>query len=157
MRWIVLLHVVLAFALVAGTVGRNLCFARARTSDDIKVVGALVDLAGSFEKWMVVPGSIAVVVAGIWAAVAEGLSFTAPSDRWLLASLILFLALFALVPTIFLPRGKRFDAALADAKEQDTVTPALAAALRDPAVAAARTAEGVIVAVIIVLMVVKPG
>lgn len=157
MRWIVLLHVALAFALVAGTIGRNLCFARARSSDDIKVVAALVDLAGSFERWMVIPGSIAVFFAGIWAAVAEDLSFTSSSDRWLLVSLILFLALFALVPTIFLPRGKRFDAAFADAKEQGTVTPALAAALRDPVVAGARTAEAVIVAVIIVLMVVKPG
>lgn len=156
MRWIVLLHVAVAFALVAGTVGRNVSLSRARETDDIRVLTALVDLAGRFERWMVVPGSFAVLIAGLWAAWAEHLSFTASGNRWLLVSLVLFLALFLLVPTVFIPRGREFEAAFVDAKDRGTVTPEVKAALRDPVVWAARTAEWVVVAGIIVLMVVKP-
>ena len=156
MRWIVLLHVATAFGLIAGTVGRNLSLARARNSADIRVVVALVDLAGSFERWMVIPGSFAVLAAGVWAALAEGLSFTASGNRWLLISTVLFVALFLLVPAVFVPRGKVFDAALTEAKSQGVVTPALTEAFRDPAVTFARSAEAAIVAIIVVLMVVKP-
>jgi hypothetical protein len=61
-----------------------------------------------------------------------------------------------MVPLVFLPRGRVFDRALADARERGAVTPALTSALRDPVVAAARTLELVVVAVILALMVVKP-
>jgi hypothetical protein len=61
-----------------------------------------------------------------------------------------------LVPLVFLPRGKVFDAALADAEAAGEVTPALTAAFHDPAVAAARWYELGVVAAIIVLMVTKP-
>lgn len=131
-RWIVLLHVAVAFLLVAGTIGRNVCLARARKVGDIRIVSALVEVAGSFERWLVIPSSIAVLAAGLWAAWAEDLSFTAAGHRWLLVSLILFLALLVLVPTVFLPRGRVFDAALEEAKTLPTMTSALTAALRDP-------------------------
>ena len=156
MRWVVLLHVVVAFLLVAGTVGRNVCLARARKVDDIRIVSVLVDVAGLFERWLVIPGSVAVIAVGLWAAWAQDLSFTAPGNRWLLVSLILFVALLLMVPPVFLSRGRVFDAALEEAKTRSAITPALTAALRDPWVAAARTAEWVVVLVIIGLMVVKP-
>jgi hypothetical protein len=61
-----------------------------------------------------------------------------------------------LVPTVFLPHGKIFGAALEDAKQRGEVTPELRLALRDPAVRKARATELVVVAVILTLMVTKP-
>jgi hypothetical protein len=74
----------------------------------------------------------------------------------MLASLVLFVATMLLVPTVFIPRGRRFEAALATARRAGTVTPELRAAFADGAVRFARTAEVVVLAVIVVLMVVKP-
>ena len=54
------------------------------------------------------------------------------------------------------PRGKAFDAALADAETAGHVTPELTAAFHDPVVAAARWYEVAVVTFIIVLMVTKP-
>ena len=77
-------------------------------------------------------------------------------DWWLLTSLILFVGLGVLVPTVFLPHGKIFESALDDAKRRGEVTPELHTALRDPAVRNARAIELVVVAVILTLMVTKP-
>jgi hypothetical protein len=152
---LVLLHVAAAFALVAGAVGRNLTLARARASDDVGLVGELVGLAGRFER-LVRPASLAVLVLGLLAAWARGVPLAGSGSWWLLVSLVLYVALFALVPLVFLPRGRVFDGALAEARQQGTVTPTLAGALRDPVVAGARTLELVIFAAILTLMVTKP-
>ena len=45
-----------------------------------------MELAGRFEMLLIRPGSLAVLLAGIWAALARGLSFTASGNRWLLVS-----------------------------------------------------------------------
>jgi hypothetical protein len=156
MRWLVLLHVVLAFWLVAGFVGRNLTMARARSTHDLHVLVALSELAGRFERLMVIPGSAAVLVAGLLTAFAQDRSFTGSGNWWLLLSLILFLALIPLVPFVFLPRGRVFERALTEAKQRGEVTAELSAALRDPVVAAARITELAVMAVIVMLMVVKP-
>ena len=74
-------------------------------------------------------------------------------DGWLGAAIVLF---GLLVPLVFLPRGKIFERALADARERGEVTRALTAAFDDPFVAIARNIELAIVGVIIGLMVSKP-
>jgi hypothetical protein len=66
------------------------------------------------------------------------------------------LSTIPLVPLIFLPRGKVFEAALAEAQAQGRVTVELTAAFRDPAVAFARLYEGAAIAVVVALMVTKP-
>jgi uncharacterized membrane protein len=104
-RWVVLLHVAVAFWFVAGLVGRNLTLARARASDQLGSAAALVELAGRFERLMVIPGSFAVLVLGLLAAWATDRPFTGPGNGWLLASLLLYVPLFAMVPLVFLPRG----------------------------------------------------
>ena len=53
-------------------------------------------------------------------------------------------------------RGRVFERALAEATERGEVTPELGVAFRDPAVAAARIYEVIVVALIILLMVEKP-
>jgi hypothetical protein len=75
----------------------------------------------------------------------------------MLASLVLFVAAMIMVPTIFIPRGRRFEEALASARQAGTVTPELREAFNDGAVRFAPTAEVVVLAVIVVLMVVKPA
>lgn len=155
-EWVVLLHVMVAFWFVAGLLARNLTMAKARASDDIRVLDELVELSGRFERLMVIPGSAAVLVAGLLATWAQERPLAGTDDWWLLVSLLLFVALGVLVPTVFLPRGKVFERALEDAKRRGEVTPELRSSMRDPAVAAARAAEIVVVAVIVVLMVTKP-
>jgi hypothetical protein len=155
-EWVVLLHVAVSFWFVAGLLGRNVTMAKARSATDIGMLVEFVDLSGRFERLMVIPGSFGVVAAGLLAAWAEGQPLAGTDDWWLLTSLILFLALGVLVPTVFLPRGKVFEGALEDAKQRGEVTPGLHTALRDPAVRNARAAELVVIAVILVLMVTKP-
>ena len=153
MDWVVLLHVLVAFAFVAGLVGRDITIAQARRSGELASINELLAVANRFDT-IVKVGSIAVLVFGLIAMVVGDLSLS--DNGWLVASLALYVALGLLVPIVFLPRGRAFDAALADAKQRGEVTPELAEAFRDPAVALARTAELVVVAVIIGLMVLKP-
>jgi len=141
-EWVVLLHVAVAFWFVAGLLGRNVTMARARSANDLSTLAELIDLSGRFERLMVIPGSFGVVVLGLLAAWAEGQPLAGTDDWWLLTSLILFVGLGVLVPTVFLPRRE--------------VTPELRTALRDPAVRNSRAAEIVVVAVIVILMVTKP-
>jgi hypothetical protein len=155
-EWVVLLHVVAAFWFVAGLLGRNLTMARARTSSDLRMLDELVALSGRFERTMVIPGSFAVVALGLLAAWVLGQPLAGSNNWWVLVSLLLFVAIGVLVPTVFLPHGKVFEHALADARGRGEVTPELRAALRDPAVRNARSAELVGVAIIIVMMVTKP-
>jgi Predicted integral membrane protein (DUF2269) len=155
-EWVVLLHVATAFWFVAGILGRNITMARARTATDIRLLDELVTLSGRFERTMVIPGSFAVVVLGLLAAWALGQPLAGNDNWWLLTSLILFLVIGALVPIVFLPHGKVFEFALADARAKGEVTPELRGALRDSAVRNARAAELVSLAVIIALMVTKP-
>jgi hypothetical protein len=56
---------------------------------------------------------------------ALGQPLAGSDDWWLLFSLLLFLAIGVLVPTVFLPHGKVFEHALAEAKARrgDARTP----------------------------------
>ena len=69
----------------------------------------LVTLSGRFERLMVIPGSIAVVVLGLLAAWALDQPLAGANNWWLLTSLLLFVAIGALVPIVFLPHGKVFE------------------------------------------------
>jgi hypothetical protein len=155
-EWVVLLHVAVAFWFVAGMLGRNITMARARTANQLSTFVELVDLSDRFERLMVIPGSFGVLVAGLLAAWAQDQPLAGTDDWWLLTSLILFVGLGVLVPTVFLPHGKIFESALEDAKQRGEVTPELRIALIDPAVRAARATEIVVVAIIVTLMVTKP-
>lgn len=154
--WLKFLHVVVAFAFVAGLIGRGIVIRQAVRSSDIATVSLLMSLAGRFENALVIPGSIAVLPAGLLTMWAEHLPFVAHGSYWLVTSVAVYAGMIALVPTIFLPRGKAFGAALASAEERRTVTPDLKAAFYDPAVAFARNAELLGVAFILAMMVLKP-
>jgi uncharacterized membrane protein len=151
--WVVLLHVLVAFAFVAGLVGRDITIAQARRSGDIASVSSLLEVADRFDT-IVKIGSIAVLVFGLVAMFMGDLTLS--DNGWLVASLALYVALGLLVPIVFVPRGRVFERALAEARQRGEVTPELTAAFHDPAVSIARNAELVAVVVIIGLMVTKP-
>jgi len=153
---LVFLHVAAAFLFVAGLLGRNILLWQARRSDDIDRVGSLLQASGPFERVLVIPFSIAVPIFGILAWWEEGLPFWGEDTRWVTVSLVLFATMIPLVPLIFLPRGKVFEAAYTRAVEARQVTPELTAAFRDPVVGAAHTYELVIVTIVLLLMVTKP-
>lgn len=151
-----LVHVASALLLVGGIVGRDLALGRAGRSTELPVVTALVGVAGRFEAFMVRPGSMLILAAGVAAMIAQGRPLIAPGGWWLTISIALFLTSIPLIAFVFLPRGRRFEAALAEAMTAGVPTPALAAAFADPVVAAARRFELAAISIVVYLMVVKP-
>ena len=151
---------VIAFWMTAGLLGRGVAQLRAERTTDIKSLQLLVELIGRFDRLMVIPASGAVFVFGLLTAWAQGLPslgfIQGARTNWLLISLLLWIGVFALVPTVFLPRGKLFGAALDEAIDQGIVTDRLRGAFRDPVVRLAHIYEIASLVVIIFLMVTKP-
>jgi hypothetical protein len=154
------LHVFAAMWLVAGLIGRYVALSKAEQSRDIHAIRSILPVAGVFENSMVIPGSTAVLVAGLLTAWTKGwpvLGFIqGGASNWVLVSLVLFLTLFPLIVFVFVPRGKVFERAMKEAVAQERVTPELAAAFGDPAVRAGHYYELSVMAVIVALMVLKP-
>lgn len=154
------LHALTGIWFVAGVIGRGLTQVRAERTSDVRVVKVLVELIGRFDSLMVIPGSMAVLVLGLAAAWVEGLPvlgfIQGAHTNWLLVALILFATILALVPTVFIPRGKGFGAALDEAVAAGHVTDRLSAAFRDPVVRAAHIWELIALTLIVWLMIAKP-
>jgi hypothetical protein len=153
------LHVLTAFLLVSGVVGRGMSLREAAQAQDVRAVEALVRLAGRFEA-MVRGPSIAVLVLGLLTAWRGGwpiLGFLqGGSANWVLASLVLYVTLVPLIIWVFLPQGRIFARTIQDALAEGRVTPALTAAFGDPAVTVAHAWELIVLILLIWLMVVKP-
>jgi hypothetical protein len=145
---------------IAGLLGRTLTMWQASNATDVEKVKTLVQLAGYFERWMVIPGSLAVLGFGLVTAWLRGwpvLGFLQGSPvNWLLVSTLLYLSLIPVVIYVFLPRGKVFEAALEQAQARGMVTADLHAAFRDRAVAIAHAYELAATGAIVLLMVLKP-
>ena len=150
------LHVLSAFWFVTGLLARNIALGRAARSRDIAATNELLGLSGIFEKRMVIPGSQAVLLFGVVLVFVGGYRFSGPGYNWILVSLILFATVIVLIPTVFIPRGKRFEQDLAEATGEGRFNPDLTAAFRDPAVRWAHGWELAVLIAIIVLMVTKP-
>jgi hypothetical protein len=150
------LHVLSSFWFVTGLVARNIALGRAARSADIAATDELLGLSGIFEKRMVIPGSQAVLLFGVVLVFVRDYRFAGPGYNWILVSLLLLASVIVLIPTVFVPKGKRFERVLAEATGQGSVTPELTAAFRDRAVRWAHRWEIAVVIAIIVLMVTKP-
>ena len=150
-----LLHVALAMALVTGVVGRWLLLAAAARAATFDRTEALLEASDPFEMTVRV-SSMLVVVAGLVTAWAQGYPWLGLTTGWMLVALLLSFGIAALVPTVFVPRGRRFALVLDAARSAGTITPELRAAFADPTVRAAHIAELVALAVIVALMVLKP-
>lgn len=148
-------HVALAMILVAGIIGRWLTLRRARQSQDIETTVRFTEAAHPFER-MVVASSMLILPAGLLTAYAQGYAWLGLTTGWMLVSTLIYVAATLLVPTVFLPRGRAFEAALTEARSAGSVTPALRAAFDDSQVRMARSFEIAGIAVIVALMVLKP-
>jgi uncharacterized membrane protein len=153
-----LLHVMLAVAFIAGLVGRAVAFRQARTARTLEATAALLTLSDWFDRRLVVPGSLLVLLSGIvitW--VGRWPLFTSPGrPTWLLVSLALLLLPVSFIPSVLVPERVRRQAALAAAVQVGRRTPELEAALGAAVVRRLRTVELGIVLVVLVLMMLKP-
>ncbi|HEX2767632.1 MAG TPA: DUF2269 family protein [Candidatus Limnocylindria bacterium] len=148
-------HVALAMVLVAGIIGRWVTLRRARQSEDIETTVRFTEASHPFER-MVVTSSLLILPAGFLTAYAQGYEWLGLTTGWMLVSTLIYVAATLLVPTVFLPRGRAFAVALAEARAAGSVTPALHAAFDDRQVRMARWFEIGGIAVIVALMVLKP-
>jgi hypothetical protein len=150
-----LAHIALAFALAAGLMGRWIILTRAAASTDIERMYLLAELASPFERTVQVSSPI-LVALGMATAWAQGYAWLGLTTGWMLATILLIVPILVLVPAVFIPRGRAFDAGMADARAKGIVTPAVRAAWADRAVAFARRYEVAAIAIIVALMVLKP-
>jgi uncharacterized membrane protein len=156
-----LLHVLAAFWMISGVVGRGLAFWQARKATDVQAIHALLQVSEFFERYAVIPVSMAVFLFGLIITLMQGwplFGFLQGSpSNWLLVSFILFVGVLAFIaPLRLVARRKEQTRALEEALEQGTITLRLIAALNDKVVIRFRTAELIILVIIIVLMVTKP-
>jgi hypothetical protein len=154
-----LTHALVGIVFVAGLIGRWVTLAAAERALDLGSIRTLIAVSRPFER-MVIVGSLLVFALGILTAIAQDRPFLGPLQGapvdWLFVSLLLFLSILPLVPLVFIPKGRVFDAALEEASASGRVTPALHAAFRDPVTRAAHVYELVAVTVVLGLMLAKP-
>ena len=156
-----LLHILAAFWMISGVVGRDFTFWRAARTTDVHAVHALLHTSDFFERWAVIPVSMAVLVLGVATAwiqrwpmfgVLQG-----ANTNWLFVSLVMFLGVTAAIPLLrLIPRRQRRAQALEAAMTQGKITAELTAALNDRVVTVFRAVELVVLVVIIGLMAAKP-
>ena len=156
-----LLHVLAAFWFMSGLVGRDFTFWRAGKATNVQVVYALLQISDFFERYAVIPVSMAVLLFGLIVTWMQkwplfGVLQGSPTN-WLLVSFILFVGMSAFIPAFgMVARRKERTRAVEEALAQGTITPALSAALNDRVVNRFRTMELIITIIIIILMVTKP-
>lgn len=125
--------------------------------DDIHIVSEFVDLEGLFDEWLVVRGSIVILLTGLlltwlghWPLVNAGV------PTWTLVGAVLFLATIPLVIWVYIPRGKVFGKVFQEALAQKRVTVELLAAFSDQVIRASYLYEYIMLPVVLGLMVIKP-
>ena len=148
-------HVILAFAMVSGLLGRWVLLTRGAAATNIERQHLLAEAASPFER-IVQVGSPLVIIVGLATAWAQGYPWLGLTTGWMLLTVALLIPILIMIPAVFIPRGRAFEAAMADARAKGIITPALRAAWNDPAVAFARRYELVSIAIIVALMVLKP-
>src|SRR6185437_14861201 len=111
-----LLHVLAAFGLVTGLVGRAVTFRGAARAGTIDPAAALLGASHWFDARLVIPSFFGVAVTGPIAALAGHISWTVGGrPSWTLAAALLLLLPTPLIPTVLVPRRRRRETALHDA------------------------------------------
>jgi len=150
-----LIHVLIAFGFITGLLGRWILLGSAARATDVESAYQLSQAAAPFERLVITGGNL-VLPAGLLTAWAQDYPWLGLTTGWMLVSVVILLTIIPLVPLVFLPRGKVFEAAMAAAREQRVVTPELRAAFADPMVAFAHRYELTAVGIVVALMVLKP-
>jgi uncharacterized membrane protein len=152
--WLLFLHLLSAFALVGGAVAiQSFQLATLRRERPSEIV--LLMRLGKVSELVINVGAVGVLVFGIWLALdLDAYSIT---DGWIIASIVLW----AVSGGLGARGGMRYKEARLEAERLaaagDVATPELHAKLRDPIAAGLSWASGVLMLVILVLMVWKPG
>ena len=156
----VVLHVLSVLWLVAGIVGRDLSWRHAGQAADLSQLKAIASLASAFELRAVRPPTFIVLVTGLLAVQLRGYGLFAfargAGPAWPFTALLIYLSIIPVIVFVFLPKGRAYHAALAEAESRNEITARLRAAIADPAVRAGRAYEMLMIAVLVFLMVVKP-
>jgi uncharacterized membrane protein len=154
------LHVIAVIVCVGGLFARQLVREQARSLTDIRSFASFSQAALKIDRTMVMPGMSAILVLGVIVALigdAPILGFLqGASQNWLLVSNILIIGVLILIPTVFLPRSKRFESTLKTAVAKGEITLELQEAANDRAMMWAHLYEEVAVVVVAALMVLKP-
>ena len=156
-----LMHVLTSFWFISGVVGRDLAFWWAGKAKDVQAIHALLQISDFFERYAVIPVSIAVLVFGLivtWMQKWPLFGFLQGSEtNWLFVSFLLFIGVSAFIgPLGLVARRKERTHAVEEALAQGTVTLRLMASLQDKVVNRFRAVEMAILVMIIILMVTKP-
>jgi hypothetical protein len=158
--FLVTVHVWSVFWLVAGIFGRDVCHANARRAPSLDALRTVAGLGSVFELRFVRPATFVVLVTGLIAAWMRGWPFLGFVDGsgpwWLPLSILAYLSIIPVIVLVFIPRGRAYRVALAEADSRNEITPAVRAALHDRVVDAARAYELVMVGVLAWLMIAKP-
>ena len=153
-----LLHVLSAMWLVAGLLGRAVALSTARRSPEMRIIKAIADVSGRLENLMIAPGILAVLVTGIATAVVGGISLLGPIDGgplWVFVPLLILVFAVATTP-MTLSHDRRWGQALEDAAQRGAVTDTLRPYLDGRAMIRRYAPDISAVALIVVLMVLKP-
>ena len=157
---VVVVHVLTAFWLVAGIVARDVCWWHAARAPDLSALRPIANIASFFDQRAVQPGSFVVLLTGLAAAGTRGhriFGFVrGEGPVWPFAALLIYSSIIPLIAFVFLPKGRVYRAALADAESRGELTARLRASIEDPVVMAARGYEFVMIVVLVYLMVAKP-
>ena len=113
-----LLHVLTAFWLISGVVGRGLAFWQARRADNVQAIRALLQVSEFFERYAVIPVSVVVLLFGLivtWMQKWPLFGFLqGAGSNWLLVSSVLYVGISAVIaPLGLVARRKEREAAAA--------------------------------------------
>jgi hypothetical protein len=155
-----LFHIIAAFALIGGMMARSVVMARAKSSTTIQQTALFLQLGNFFTTKMVSIGGLATFFLGIITALVQGwpvLGFLQGGKyNWVFASLVLNLLIYVSVFTVSIPRGKAIGEAIGPALGKGEITPELSATINHGALKNSMIFEYISVALIIILMVLKP-
>ena len=145
---VLLLHVLAAFAYVAGYVATNVLTEFARRTNDASFRREALRFSTRFDRLLNAPGGTLVALTGIAAALVYGYSLT---SGWVLAAIVLY-ALVVATGIFFWSRvGRDIDRMAASGDDA-----AVQRELRRPRNVAVSRVENLVLLAIIVLMVLRP-
>jgi hypothetical protein len=144
-----IVHVVSAMLFVVGYVSTGVLTELARRAAGADERRELLALSGRFDGWFQIPFGTLVGLSGLAAVVAFGHSWT---DQWVLLSIVAFAAVSFGGAVLWRGRSAKVRDALASG-DDDRVRELLSA----PAAVIQSRIENVLVALIVVLMVLRPA
>jgi uncharacterized membrane protein len=152
--WLLMIHVTGAFLLVGGGAAAAILNLRARYAERPSEIALLMMLIQRVAVPAIGVGAITTLVIGIWLVHHAGYSY---GTFWVWAAIVLWF-----VATGLGGRGGRYQAragheAARLAKEGDEATPELRALVRDPVGNALSYGSGLVLVLVLILMIWKPG